>query len=62
MWVRKVGMLERRVSSQVRNISNLTFPTVLVGREDTGHTTARNLKYKGFHKNLIGFDLDKKKL
>ena len=44
-----MGMLEVRVSSQVRAISHLTFLTVLVGREVTGWTTARYLTILNFN-------------
>ena len=54
LCVSQSGMLERRMRSQVARIRYFTLATVLVVREDTGYTTARNLIMVDIISSLLG--------
>ena len=53
LCVSQSGMLERRMRSQVARIRYFTLATVLVVREDTGYTTARNLNMVDINSPLL---------
>ena len=54
LCVSQSGMLKRRMRSQVARIRYFTLATVLVVREDTGYTTARNLNMVDINSPLLG--------
>ena len=43
-WATHTGLLERRITVQVSRIAIFVMLGVLYGRDDTGYTTARNLR------------------
>jgi hypothetical protein len=44
LWASQIGVEESRMISHTRRIASWALGIVLMVREETGHTTARNLQ------------------